>query len=120
MDEYSNTVSLNVKIIDFVPNVSFSVSKTSVVADETVEFTISVSDFDEYTCIVFKSGDDSTSLAFGNKNVCTKYYAESEFRYIENSSRYLYWCLKFTTFLACLFHFSGLETKFNDSCSQLN
>lgn len=73
-------------IVDVLLDFQFSVSKTSVVTDEDVEFTITLDSIDSFTCIVFNGADDSQSLAFGNETICELYYSQSKFKYIESSS----------------------------------
>lgn len=86
LDEYSNEVLLNVIIVDTVSDFEFNVSKTSVVTDEDVEFTITIDNMNFFTCIVFNGADTSQSLAFGNEMICELYYSQSKFKYIQFSS----------------------------------
>lgn len=86
LDEYSNEVLLNVIIVDTVSDFEFNVSKTSVVTDEDVEFTITLDNIDFFTCIVFNGADEYQSLAFGNEMICELYYSQSQFKYIQFSS----------------------------------
>lgn len=86
LDESSNEVSVFVRILEPIFDVDFIASSVSVVTDEIIEFTISLSNLDDYTCIIFKSGDGSMHLAFGNEDVCTLYYDKSSFKYIKKSS----------------------------------
>lgn len=72
-------------IVDTLSDFEFSASKTSVVTDEDVEFTITLDYIDFFTCIVFNGADDSQSLAFGIENICELYYSQSKFKYIQSS-----------------------------------
>lgn len=77
MDEYSNEVLLTLTVMDGALDVTFTASKTEVETKETVEFLISLSTFDPFMCTIFKSGDNSKPLAFGNTMICAIFYDPS-------------------------------------------
>ncbi|PRD31690.1 UNVERIFIED_CONTAM: hypothetical protein NCL1_22857, partial [Trichonephila clavipes] len=86
VDEYSNEVKLLVRILNDVSDVVFNASTTDTEVDETVEFEIKVHELDDYTCLMFDGGDDSRFLGFGNKDVCTLYYDEGQFKFVKKAS----------------------------------
>ncbi|XP_054717405.1 uncharacterized protein LOC129226802 [Uloborus diversus] len=86
IDECGNEVELLVRILEDVSDFDFGVSSTETEVDKIIEFSIDLSGIDDYTCIMFNPGDDELFLAFHNREVCTIYYNEGEFRFIKKSS----------------------------------
>ncbi|GIY31253.1 hypothetical protein CEXT_70301 [Caerostris extrusa] len=86
VDEYSNEVKLLVRILNSVSDVAFNASTTDTEIDEIVEFEIITSELDSYTCLMFDGGDDGRFIGFGNKDVCTLYYDEGQFKFVTKSS----------------------------------
>ncbi|CAL1292785.1 unnamed protein product, partial [Larinioides sclopetarius] len=86
VDEYSNEIKLLVRILNNVSDFTFNASKLALEVDKTTEFQILVSEVDDYTCLMFDGGDDGRLIGFGNKDVCTLYYDEGQFKFIKKSS----------------------------------
>ncbi|GFU44306.1 uncharacterized protein NPIL_610931 [Nephila pilipes] len=86
VDEYSNEIKLLIRILNDVSDVEFSASTTDTEVDETVKFEIKVFELDDYTCLMFDGGDDGRLIGFGNKDVCSLYYDDGQFRFVKKPS----------------------------------
>lgn len=73
-------------IVDSVSDFEFNVSKTDLVTDEAVEFTITLNYLDTFTCLIFDGRDESVFLAFGNEEICELHYSPSKFKFIPSPS----------------------------------
>ncbi|XP_071043251.1 location of vulva defective 1-like [Parasteatoda tepidariorum] len=83
VNEQSNQISKQLRILSEVSNYVYNASATEGEIDESIEFTISLSEFDDYSCVVFDAADNSRLRAFGNEEVCTLHYDKEDFKFIE-------------------------------------
>lgn len=85
--ETSNTVNFTVSVLSETTSLDLTASKVAVLPNEEIDFIITFTASDEFTCYTFDAGDGSDIQAFGNENTCKEFLKDQRIKYNSRGSK---------------------------------